>query len=110
MEIKLVKFTNGEEILSEILESRNSDELRFKEPIRLVIMPPGKGEDQPRIGFDRWLPYAKDRTFNFNRKDIMLVVNPVEQFVKQYKDVREVLDDKAPSLVKPKKSSIILTS
>lgn len=86
--IQLVKFTSGEEVLTEV-KSLTGSTIKIKRPIRVVIMPPDKNDPQqkPKIGFSAFLPYAEDEEFTLDRKDILLVAKPVEAFIDQYKDI-----------------------
>ena len=107
-DIKLIKFTNGEEILAGIIEDR-PDTVKFDIPIRLFILPPMRGDTdpKPRLGFDQYLPYVESREFTVDKSQILFMMKPIKQLIDTYLESREVL---APSsLITPRKPKLIIT-
>lgn len=100
MEIKLVKFVNGEEILGEVTDLQNT--IHIKNPIRVVIMPPSAVNPKPSVGFADWIPYVKEKEFVLDKKDILFVKEPVDEFITQYKAI-------FTGLALPEKPKLILS-
>ena len=92
--IQIVKFTSGEEVLTEIKapvpgEFSDTKVKVLRRPIRVVILPPEKGvpDSKPKIAFSAFIPYADAEEFEIDSKDILLITKPVEELVEQYKEI-----------------------
>lgn len=85
-DIKLVKFVDGTEVIAEILQN-DENLVRLKNPIRIVIMPPDRKGENPKVGFAEWLPYVKDKEFEIVKSHVLIVVEPVNVMVDQHKSI-----------------------
>jgi hypothetical protein len=98
MNIKLVKLLNGEEIIGEVQDSTNT--INIKNPLRIVIMP-SMSEQVPKIGFSPWAPFSKDTEFSIDKSNIITIMNPIDEFLSQYKQ-------SFSQIVTPTQSKLIL--
>jgi hypothetical protein len=82
-EIKLLKMITGEDILAEI-NNIDPEKVKVKNPVRVIVIPGGKADAPPQVGFAPWLSFTVDTEFSLDRSHIVVIMNPVLQFVKQY--------------------------
>jgi len=83
MNIKLLRLLTGEEILAEILSS--GDEVcRIKNPIRVIVVPNKVDPKTPSIGFSPWIEFSDDKEFTIDKSHIVVIMNPITEFVNQY--------------------------
>lgn len=85
--IKLIKFSNGEEIVGDVTEVKALEGYKIENAIRIVIMPPQTPEGKPVVGFAAFIPYVDDKVFTIQRKDIMLIATPSQVIVDQWKAI-----------------------
>ena len=93
MEYKLVRLSNGEEVIGQVTETE--DTITIKDGHALFAPEPGK------IGFIPFMPYtlAKDGV-EISKSFVMFVVEPLESLVDQIKG-------KDARIVTPKKDIIV---
>lgn len=85
-DVKLVRFLNGEEVLA-VLEEKSvglQTKVVLKNPIRVVIMP-SRDRTQPSIGLAPWIEFSDDKEISVDSSHILAIVNPIKEFVEQYK-------------------------
>lgn len=83
MNIKLLRLLTGEEILAEILPS--GDEVcRIKNPIRVIVVSNKVDPKTPSIGFSPWIEFSDDKEFTIDKSHIVVIMNPITEFVNQY--------------------------
>ena len=82
-EIKLIRLVSGEEIIAEMEEIENTKDILIKDAI--ILIPAGEG----KIGIMPFMPYTKAKNgLTLRIKDIMFMVEPVEDLVTQFKTAR----------------------
>jgi|TARA_R110002051_G_scaffold105703_1_gene178762 hypothetical protein len=82
-EIKLIRLVSGEEIIAEISPVENTKDTLIKDAI--VLIPAGEG----KIGIMPFMPYTKAKNgLTLRDKDIMFMVEPVEDLVAQFTTAR----------------------
>ena len=84
--IKLLKLITGEEVLAEILNSEHTESrvVLIKNVLRIVIMP-GRDPSTPTVGLAGWAQFSKDDEISIDKQHIIAIMNPIEQFVEQYR-------------------------
>ena len=80
---KIIKLVNGDEILAEV-PLQNVDPLVIKNPVRIVVMPNKIDPKTPNIGFAPWADFSDDKEFKLDRANIIVIMNPIKEFVNQY--------------------------
>ena len=81
--IKLIRLVSGEEIIAEQEDIPNSTNILIKDAI--VLIPAGEG----KIGIMPFMPYTEAKKgLVLKAKDIMFMVDPVEDLVAQFKTAR----------------------
>jgi len=81
--IKLIRLVSGEEIIAEVEEVPNTKNISIKDAI--VLIPAGEG----KIGIMPFMPYTKAKDgLTLRDKDVMFMVDPVEDLVTQFKSAR----------------------
>ena len=93
MEYKLVRLSNGEEVIGQVTETNN--QITIKDGHALFAPEPGK------IGFIPFMPYTKAKDgVSIDRQFVMFIVEPLESLVDQVKGVNT-------RIMTPKKDIIV---
>ena len=93
MEYKLVRLSNGEEVIGKITEGQNT--IRIEDGHALFAPDPGK------IGFIPFMPYTKAKDgVVIDKKFVMFVVEPLQSLVDQ-------VTGKGARIMTPKKDIIV---
>ena len=74
MNVKIVKFVSGEEIIGEWDEETSL----IKNPVVMIPV------DKNKIAFQPWLPYAEDKEYKLKEAQIHVVANPSSTIVNEY--------------------------
>jgi len=82
--IKLLKLITGEEILAEVLNGNLENTVVLKNVLRIVIMP-SRDPSAPTVGLAGWAQFAKDDEVTLDRRHILAIMDPIDQFVDQYR-------------------------
>ena len=99
MNIKLIKFANGEEIIAEVLDDAVTF-LKITNAIRIMIMPPNGPGGKPAIGFSMWVDYVQDKTYQIAKSHILFYQDPLNDLVTEYKSVfSRVAMPKKPAII-----------
>ena len=80
--VKLLKLITGEEILAEVI--KNYDTVTIKNVLRIVIIP-GRDPSAPTVGLAGWAQFAKDDEITLDKSHIIAIMDPIDQFVEQYR-------------------------
>ena len=80
--VKLLKLITGEEILAEVI--KNYDTVTIKNVLRIVIMP-SRDPSAPTVGLAGWAQFAKDDEITLDKSHIIAIMDPIDQFVEQYR-------------------------
>lgn len=100
MNIKLVKLLSGEDLIADVYE--NSETIIIKNPVRVVVMPSAAGQS-PNVGFAPWAPFSKDTDFKLDMAHVLAIMEPVGEFVQQYKmTVSPIVTPPQSKLIIPK--------
>lgn len=86
MGIKVVRFVSGDEIMCEV--ERDGEDYVLKNSHQVSMVPSRNG--QPAFGM---LPYpitSSDKQIRVNEKFVMIVCEPGEEFLAQYKSITGV--------------------
>lgn len=81
--IKIVKLSNGEELLGEVLPSTDTV-CKMRNPVRIVVMPNKIDPKTPNIGFAPWAEFSDDKEFTIDKRHILAIINPIKEFINQY--------------------------
>ena len=93
MEYKLVRLSNGEEVIGQVTETEN--QITIKNGHALFAPEPGK------IGFIPFMPYTKAKDgVTVDKQFVMFVVDPLDSLVDQIKG-------KGARIMTPKKDIIV---
>lgn len=87
--IKLIKILNGEEIIAEVLEDNKGSEgnVKFKNPLRIVVVPSRSDPKTPTVAFAPWSEFSDQKEFVLDRKHILMLTSPIQEFINQYNSV-----------------------
>ena len=80
--VKLLKLITGEEVLAEVI--KNYDTVTIKNVLRIVIMP-SRDPSAPTVGLAGWAQFAKDDEITLDKSHIIAIMDPIDQFVEQYR-------------------------
>ena len=84
--LKMIRFVTGEEILAEVINEGDTI-LSIKNPIRVIVVPNKNDTKNPQVAFAPYAEFTDDKEFNFNKNHIVVIYNPISQFVNQYNSV-----------------------
>jgi hypothetical protein len=98
--VKLIRLITGEEIIATIISS-DDNTISFENPIRIVVIPGKSAPNNPTIGFAPWAEFTDDKLFSIDRRNVLAIMNPIQQFVDQYKATFS-------KIIQPQSSGIIL--
>jgi len=93
-EYKLIKFTNGDDVISEIygLQDSSNDIIFLSEPyqIRVFQLPTS---DQQTIALAKWNPFTDDEMIPVSMRHVISVTNVKQDLLLYYKKVSEEYKD-----------------
>lgn len=84
-EVKFLKLLNGDELLVEVVSDKGETGVRFKNPVRVVVMPNKLDPKVPSVGFAPWAEFSDDKEFSIDKSHILCIMAPITEFVQQYK-------------------------
>ena len=83
MDIKILKMLSGEMVIATLVHE-DEDEDILRNPVRIAVVPNRVVPEQPQVGFAPWVEFTSDKEFIVQKFHVILCVNPVEEFIKQY--------------------------
>jgi hypothetical protein len=83
--IKLIKLLNGQDLVAEIVSDGYPQDLKIKNPVAIVVIPSKMDSKTPSVGFAPWAEFSDDKTFRLNYSHILTIMEPIKEFVTQYK-------------------------
>lgn len=89
--VKLIKLTNRDEILAEVLVF-DEISLVIKNPVRVVVLPPDpKLQYNPKsaanVGIAPWAEFSEDKDFTIDRAHVLCIMTPIADFLNQYNSI-----------------------
>lgn len=95
MSVKIIKLITGEELLAEVLPNKSSlleNAVFIKNPVRIVVMPPAPNmqfdpKKSANIGLAPWAEFSDDKEFVLDSSHVLAIMNPIKEFVTQYKSM-----------------------
>jgi hypothetical protein len=100
--IKIIRLLNGEEVLAEVVADTGL-KVTIKNPIRIVVIPNKADPRQPNIGLAPWTEFSDDDTFVLDNQHILLIMNPVKEFINQYQATFSKIITPQSSILLPEK-------
>ena len=91
--LKIIVFTSGEQIITELKPSVSGGEIIITNPMRLLPQPDGK------LGMMPWIVGSDEKEITIKTEFIMTMVNPDGKLEKIYTDKHSILKQ-APPVVK----------
>ena len=64
---------------------RYPQDLKIKNPVAIVVIPSKMDSKTPSVGFAPWAEFSDDKTFRLNYSHILTIMEPIKEFVTQYK-------------------------
>jgi len=77
MNVKIVKFVSGEELIGEYDETTTT----IKNPVVMIPV------NQEKIAFQPWVPYSEDKEFKLKESMILVVANPSKLITNEFNRV-----------------------
>lgn len=84
--IKVVRFLTNDELIGTLVEETDTT-ITIKNPLRIVVMPSKTDPKNPQIGFVPWMEFSADKEFTISKSFVLVVANPIDEFITQYKSV-----------------------
>lgn len=82
--VKLVRLTTGEELITEIVSEEPFSIIKIKNPLRVMVIPSKSTPQNPTVGFAPWCEFSDDKEFILDKSHVLCIMNPVKEFVNQY--------------------------
>lgn len=79
--LKILKLTNGDDLLVEVVTSISN--VTFRNPVRIVVVP-SKDPRTPSVGFAPWGEFSQDDTYSIEKNHILCIMSPIQEFANQY--------------------------
>lgn len=86
LNIKLIKLFSGEDILAEIITD-GGNFVKFKNPIRIMVLPNKTDPKTPTIAFGPWAEFYDEKEFTIDKIHVIMIGAPVSEFINQYNTV-----------------------
>lgn len=105
MAIYLLRMLNGEELMASMNTPPEKGEtsLELENVVRIVVMPNKMDPSAPSIGFAPYSQFTKDVKITIDKQHVVAIMNPITQFVTQYKQLYStVLTPENKGLILPK--------
>ena len=83
LNVKLIRLINGEELISEVISDGESS-ITIKNPVRVVVVPTKTDPKMPTVGFAPWVDFSDDKQFTLDKRHIIVIMTPVQEFINQY--------------------------
>lgn len=80
--LKIIRFL-GEEIMAEVV-SETADQIKIKNPVRIVVMPNKADPKNPSVGFAPYCEWTDDKEFTLSKNLFIFTAEPLTVFVNQY--------------------------
>lgn len=97
--VKLVRLLSGEELLTEVVVQEKTIEI--KNPVRVMVVPSKTDPNTPSIGLAPWAEFSDEKVFTIDKFHVVVIMNPVEEFVNQYKQMFGGIITNKPKLILP---------
>lgn len=81
--LKLLKLISGEELLAEVI-SESKEDIKIKNPIRVVVVPSKTDPRTPQVGFAPWAEFSEEKSLTLNKFHVITQMTPIKEFVNQY--------------------------
>lgn len=90
MNVKIIKLLNGEELISEVIETEEvTDHIKLKNPATIRVQQTAPGQFQ--IGLGPFMPTAEeernDRVIELNRIAVVATANPKRDILNEYNKI-----------------------
>lgn len=85
--VKIVRFINGEEVIADVTQVSETMPVSLKNPVRIVVMPNKMDPKTPQVGLAPWAEFSEDKTFTIDKSHILCIMEPIKEFVQQYKSM-----------------------
>lgn len=100
--IKLIRLLNGEELMAEVSPFPDSNSvIQLKNVIRIVMIPPKGPGQEPTVGLAPFCQYSNDKEFEFQLSHILVMMNPIPEFLNQYQSLFGKLMTPQKSIILP---------
>lgn len=100
-DIKILRLITGEEIIGEITLDTGF-KITIKNPIRIVVLPGKSNNDNPTVGLAPWTEFSSDSEFTLDKQHVLLIMEPISEFINQYKMAFSKIITPQPNLLLPK--------
>lgn len=82
--VKLIRFLTGQEIIAEVVNGNHEHHIVIKNPVGVQVIPSQNNPSQPTVGLFNWTPFSDDKEFTIRADLILVMMNPVIDFINQY--------------------------
>lgn len=84
MDIKLFQMLTGDLLIGE-LTNATGEIITIQNPLRVIVLPAQNNKNTPSIALAPFCEFSDDKEFTFKVEHVIAIMNPVSQFVSQYR-------------------------
>ena len=102
--VKIVRFTNGEEVLCTVVDDPQSDMISISDTLAIALTPgprdPQTGKQQMGFQFLPWGSMAKEgEPLNIKRNNVLYIATPVDDVIGHYNQLFSKIQTPPKNLV-----------
>lgn len=84
----MMRLVTGEEILAEVTdETSTTFKYKIKNPVRILVVPTKNDPKTPQVALAPFAEFAAIKEFGIEKSHVLMVYEPVQEFVNQYKEL-----------------------
>lgn len=84
--VKLIRMLSGVDLVAELI-SVDDKKYKFKNPLRIVVIPSKTDAKTPTVGLAPWSEFSDDKEFEIDRIHVVCTMNPAQEFINQYNSI-----------------------
>lgn len=86
LNVKMIKLINGEDLIADVTND-GGNFVKFKNPMRVIVMPTKTDPKTPTVGFAPWAEFYDEKEFTLDKSHVLVIASPVKEFVNQYNSI-----------------------
>lgn len=100
-DILLFRLITGEELIAERIDDPFESKVRFRNPIRFMLVPSKGNPNNPTVGFAPWQEFSTDTEFALDKSHVLAIMTPIKEFKEQYRATFSKIITPKPGLILP---------
>lgn len=100
LNVKMIKLISGEDLIAEVTND-GGNFVKFKNPLRVVLVPTKTDPKIPTVAFAPWAEFYDEKEFTLDKSHVLVIASPVKEFINQYNSVFGGIVSSQPKLIIP---------